>query len=86
MNPIRARQHRSCGVLAFWGITLLSLAGPCLAEEGTQQHRHTNALIDETSLYLLQHAHHPVDWMPWGEVAFAKAKREHKPIFLCGRR
>ncbi len=43
---------------------------------------HTNALIDEESPYLRQHAHNPVDWLPWGEEAFAKAKRENKPIFL----
>ena len=43
---------------------------------------HTNHLIGETSPYLLQHAHNPVNWYPWGEEAFAKAKREDKPIFL----
>ncbi len=43
---------------------------------------HTNRLIDETSPYLLQHAHNPVDWYPWGEEAIAKAKEEGKPIFL----
>ncbi len=43
---------------------------------------HTNALIHEDSPYLQQHAHNPVDWMPWGEVAFAKARRENKLIFL----
>jgi uncharacterized protein len=42
----------------------------------------TNALIHEKSPYLRQHAHNPVDWLPWGEEAFAKAKREDKPIFL----
>ena len=41
-----------------------------------------NALIHEESPYLQQHAHNPVHWMPWGEAAFAKAKREHKLIFL----
>jgi uncharacterized protein YyaL (SSP411 family) len=41
-----------------------------------------NALIHEKSPYLLQHAHNPVDWMPWGDAAFEKAKREDKPIFL----
>jgi len=46
------------------------------------EHEYTNALIDETSPYLLQHAHNPVDWMPWGEAAFARAQREGKPIFL----
>jgi len=44
--------------------------------------KYTNALIDETSPYLLQHAHNPVDWLPWGEAAFARAKAEDKPIFL----
>lgn len=42
----------------------------------------SNHLIDETSPYLLQHAENPVDWYPWGEEAFEKAKREDKPIFL----
>src|SRR6185312_6391044 len=41
-----------------------------------------NALIHEKSPYLLQHAHNPVDWMPWGEAAFEKARAENKPIFL----
>src|SRR5512146_806496 len=45
-------------------------------------HRFTNRLADETSPYLLQHAHNPVDWYPWGAEAFEKAKREDKPIFL----
>jgi len=43
---------------------------------------HTNRLAQEKSPYLLQHAHNPVDWSPWGEEAFAKARRENKPIFL----
>ena len=43
---------------------------------------HTNRLAHEKSPYLLQHAHNPVDWYPWGEEAFAKARRENKPIFL----
>ncbi len=41
-----------------------------------------NRLIHEKSPYLLQHAHNPVDWYPWGEEAFEKAKGENKPIFL----
>jgi uncharacterized protein YyaL (SSP411 family) len=48
----------------------------------TAQPKHTNALAKEKSPYLLQHAHNPVDWMPWGEAAFAKARKEEKPIFL----
>ncbi|MEK6564194.1 MAG: thioredoxin domain-containing protein [Candidatus Omnitrophota bacterium] len=42
----------------------------------------TNRLIKEKSPYLLQHAHNPVDWYPWADEAFAKAKKEDKPIFL----
>ena len=45
-------------------------------------HKHTNRLAREKSPYLLQHAHNPVDWYPWGDEAFAKAKAENKPIFL----
>jgi uncharacterized protein len=41
-----------------------------------------NRLIHEKSPYLLQHAHNPVDWYPWGEEAFARARAEHRPIFL----
>lgn len=41
-----------------------------------------NRLIHETSPYLLQHAHNPVHWYPWGEAALNKAKKENKPIFL----
>ena len=41
-----------------------------------------NQLINETSPYLLQHAENPVNWYPWGEEAFKKAKTENKPIFL----
>jgi uncharacterized protein YyaL (SSP411 family) len=41
-----------------------------------------NHLINETSPYLLQHAHNPVDWFPWGEEAFEKARRENKPVLL----
>ena len=44
--------------------------------------RPVNALIHEESPYLQQHAHNPVHWMPWGDAAFEKAKREHKLIFL----
>ncbi|HEY5543550.1 MAG TPA: thioredoxin domain-containing protein [Candidatus Binatia bacterium] len=44
--------------------------------------KHTNRLSRETSPYLLQHAHNPVDWYPWGDEAFEKAKSENKPILL----
>ncbi|MDR6226682.1 thioredoxin domain-containing protein [Desmospora profundinema] len=41
-----------------------------------------NRLIEEKSPYLLQHAHNPVDWYPWSEEAFEKARKEDKPVFL----
>lgn len=46
------------------------------------QRRYTNRLAREKSPYLLQHADNPVDWFPWGQAAFDKARREGKPIFL----
>jgi len=49
---------------------------------GTTFATYENRLINEKSPYLLQHAHNPVDWYPWGDEAFEKAKREDKPIFL----
>lgn len=46
------------------------------------EHKHTNRLSGETSPYLLQHAHNPVDWYPWGEEAFTRAHVENKPVLL----
>ena len=46
------------------------------------QHPHTNQLIHETSPYLLQHAHNPVNWYPWGEEALQKSIEEDKPILV----
>ncbi len=46
------------------------------------QNRKPNRLIGERSPYLLQHAHNPVDWYPWGDEAFEKARAENKPVFL----
>jgi hypothetical protein len=43
---------------------------------------HTNRLAQQQSPYLLQHAHNPVDWYPWGEEAFEKARLQNRPIFL----
>ncbi|RLB02178.1 MAG: thioredoxin domain-containing protein, partial [Deltaproteobacteria bacterium] len=48
----------------------------------THANKYCNHLINEKSPYLLQHAHNPVNWYPWGEEAFQKAKKENKPIFL----
>lgn len=48
----------------------------------SEQHPHTNRLINEKSPYLLQHAHNPVEWYPWGNEAFNASKELDKPIFL----
>jgi len=47
-----------------------------------EEHEFTNHLIHESSPYLLQHAHNPVDWYPWGDEAFTKARAENKPVLL----
>jgi len=49
---------------------------------GNREKKHKNRLFLEKSLYLRQHAYQPVDWYPWKEEAFDKAKKENKPIFL----
>ncbi|HBV64338.1 MAG TPA: thioredoxin, partial [Rhodopirellula sp.] len=69
----------------FRNAVCLSLVAPTLLAQTpnpTAPHKHTNQLARESSPYLLQHAHNPVDWYPWGEEAFAKAKREGKMVFL----
>jgi uncharacterized protein len=67
------------GILALtWFVT----STHTVAEPTPPPSEHTNRLAHEKSPYLLQHAHNPVDWYPWGEDAFAKARRENKPIFL----
>jgi uncharacterized protein len=53
-----------------------------MSKQDATQYRFTNSLINETSPYLLQHAHNPVDWFGWGEEAFERARREDKPILL----
>src|SRR5262245_54654842 len=44
--------------------------------------RYSNRLLLESSPYLLQHAHNPVNWYAWSDEAFARAKKENKPVFL----
>ena len=59
-------------IFLFYVLSILLLA----------EHNYTNALINEDSPYLQQHAHNPVNWYPWGKEAFEKAKKENKLIFL----
>jgi uncharacterized protein YyaL (SSP411 family) len=66
----------------FLALTWFVTSGENVVEHTHALSEHTNRLAHEKSPYLLQHAHNPVDWYPWGEDAFAKARRENKPIFL----
>lgn len=58
------------------------LIGTLTACTKTMSDKHTNRLIHETSPYLLQHAHNPVDWYPWGDEALEKAKQEDKLLLI----
>ncbi len=60
-------------------LVLVSLLYSCAQ---SQENMHTNKLINESSPYLLQHAHNPVDWYPWGEEALKKAKDENKLLII----
>src|SRR3954453_9175677 len=60
-------------------MTSASGAGRSIMSSAKHQ---ANRLAAEKSPYLLQHAHNPVDWHPWGAAAFEKARLEDKPIFL----
>ncbi len=78
--------RRSLSLLAT-GITMVlivfSLANKAMSETSeSKTGKKPNRLIHEKSPYLLQHAYNPVDWYPWGEEAFEKARKENKPIFL----
>jgi uncharacterized protein YyaL (SSP411 family) len=64
-------------------LTLVFAGLPAIAAEPPEKPKHpANRLAKESSPYLLQHAHNPVDWYPWGPEAFAKAKKENKLVFL----
>ena len=75
------RSHLSpVPLLVGAAVACVLLAAPAFAD--TPADTNTNRLIHSASPYLLQHAHNPVDWYPWGEEAIAKAKKENKLIFL----
>ena len=71
--------QRICSLL-FVLILLISCKGEVVEKESG--HEFTNALVNETSPYLLQHAHNPVDWRPWSEDALQDAKKENKLVLI----
>ena len=66
---------------AFIKLAFLSLLFGCAMRPNTANN-HKNKLAGETSPYLLQHAHNPVNWYPWGEKALKKAKDEDKMLII----
>uniref|UniRef100_A0A8C1N2T4 Spermatogenesis associated 20 n=1 Tax=Cyprinus carpio TaxID=7962 RepID=A0A8C1N2T4_CYPCA len=71
-----------CDCFRSSGVIFFSMASGSNGPDRSKTPKHTNRLSKEKSSYLLQHAHNPVDWYPWGQEAFDKAKSEDKPIFL----
>ncbi|WP_350284976.1 thioredoxin domain-containing protein [uncultured Croceitalea sp.] len=67
-------------VRAFSLLFLLLVA--CGQKKEAMSHKHTNALVDETSPYLLQHAHNPVNWEAWHPEVLERAKKENKPLLI----
>ena len=66
----------------FVALTWLVASSNTFGASASTRPEHANKLAHEKSPYLLQHAHNPVNWYPWGKEAFEKARRENKPIFL----
>ncbi len=78
---MRSNSRTAFALLASVSLT----ASPARAETNPVRQAvpaYTNRLVDASDPYLLEHAHNPVDWYPWGPAALAKAKAEDKPIFL----
>lgn len=77
MSLITIRKYIYPGILMLY-----VLLGGCKKEYRKKGHEYTNSLIEETSPYLLQHAHNPVNWRPWSEKAFEEAREENKLVIV----
>ncbi|GAB5401700.1 MAG: thioredoxin domain-containing protein [Aureisphaera sp.] len=71
-------------MVKYIAISLILVLTSCQSskKEHLEEHAYTNALVNETSPYLLQHAHNPVNWMPWNDATLAKAKAENKLMIV----
>jgi len=78
----RIRIFPSLGRFLVLSLLIFLLGVPTLMAQHETEHKFTNHLAGQTSPYLLQHQHNPVNWYPWGPEAIAKSKEEDKPIFL----
>ena len=75
--------HKKLHILYFVALLFsFSSCGKGYSTKEKKKFMYTNALINETSPYLLQHAHNPVDWYPWGNEALDKAKKENKMLLI----
>src|SRR5713101_934996 len=83
MCPVQQRRGFGCLSMERGASTPgVAPAVPRCNHRAVEPRSNHNRLISETSPYLLQHAYNPVDWYPWGEEAFARARDENKPILL----
>jgi len=79
MNIAFSKASSFCAILLF---VLLFSCKKNQKKEVAENHKFTNALADETSPYLLQHAHNPVNWRPWSQQALEDAKKENKLVLV----
>jgi uncharacterized protein YyaL (SSP411 family) len=82
MSLLRGELALVLSISLLWGAQAEATSEATVADGYAMTEQYSNRLIHESSPYLLQHAHNPVDWYPWGEEAFAKASKEDKPILL----
>lgn len=81
-------QNRNPSLFKMFFFLISCILGSCAIPQSKNNmsknptHNNTNALINESSLYLQQHAHNPVDWLPWSDKAFEKAKKENKLVLI----
>ncbi len=70
-------------MMRYWSILIIIMTTSCTSQnKPPMEYAYTNDLVNETSPYLLQHAHNPVNWKPWGEKALDQAKKENKLIII----
>lgn len=85
-NTGKEKQTQMLHMITMSWLILILIALPlfnaCTPQGTDRSHAHINALINESSPYLLQHAHNPVNWYPWKEEALAKAKAENKLLII----